>query len=209
LDLKKQIEIERNIRATSSSVLYYMGCPIREEDALLADYFNLGNTIFELVKTNDEDTARQQKDHPRWILSEQSAHLITGQPRKFQYLRVIPNRPIKFKPQSKKFGVVYEKEGVEIGKRLLHVEVYEIKKAGKIELRGSTEEDKIRVFLIKDGTEEELFGVIQTFDESMNNQRGNLPKKIAGLITALGSMVFEGTSNFIDFRVFTCYFQWW
>ena len=108
-----------------------MGTPIREEDALVADYFNLGNTIFELIQTDIVDAAREQKDHPRWIKSEKSAHLITGQPKQFQYLRVIPNRPIKFKPKYKKFGVVYEKEGFEIGKRLLHVEVYEIKKEGR------------------------------------------------------------------------------
>ena len=192
LDLKKQIETERQIPASPSTVFYYMGTPIREEDAFVMDYFNLGNTIFELVTTDIGDAAREQKDHPRWIKSEKSAHLITGQPRHFQYLRVLPNSPVKFKPKSKKFGVVYEKEGSIIGKRLLHVEVYEIKKAGRIELRGCRTDDKIRVFLIKDedDSEEELEGVIKTYDENLNKQAESLPQKISGIITALGIFIF-------------------
>ena len=177
-----------------------MGTPIREENVLVADFFNLGNPIFEMVETFLGEAARQQKDHPRWIKSERSAHLITGQPRHFQYLRILPNRSIKFKPKYKKFGVVYEKEGYEIGKRLLHVEVYDIKKEGKIELRGckkeegKEEEGKIRVFLINETNkvEEELEGVIQTFDESINNQGETLPQRIKSFIGALGGLVFEG-----------------
>ena len=169
LDLKNQIETNKGFSASELD-LYYMGFQLNEDDALVAEFLEIGNNIF-MLQSKPEDILHQAKDVISKRAGDTVTHLITGELKNFHYHQIIQNKTIEFQPKQPKFGILQEKKGEEIVAK-----VYEVRGAGKVEVR-KKEEDQARVFLIHehpDDREEELFGVLKTCHESQNTQENNL-----------------------------------
>jgi hypothetical protein len=76
----------------------------------------------------------------REITSDREKFLITGNRRNFHVNLIPKNKSIKVNLVSKKFGIVYNTEGNEVGKRVYFVEVFEITGKGSIDITTVSDE---------------------------------------------------------------------
>ena len=76
----------------------------------------------------------------REITSDREKFLITGSRRNFQVNLIPKNKSIRVNLVSKKFGIVYNTEGNEVGKRVYFVEVFEITGKGSIDITTISDE---------------------------------------------------------------------
>ena len=125
--------------------------------------------------------------------------LITGGRHNFQAILLHADREEWIKLKSKRFGVVKHIEGDEIGKRIFHFRVYEVKCEGCIDIRH--ENDREKVYLVTEegpnGEEVELLPVdTKTYDESTKvaslDRAGKLANAIGPWINALGDLLMGG-----------------
>jgi len=202
VDLTNLAEKENGVPA-SETMVQFMGCLLDEEDLLLpvADYLALGNITFTFLNAKNGIKRNTTKD----LSSDIDVDIITGSSRKFKWRKVFPNRQMKFKLPSSKFGLVYHKEGEEEGKRIFHVEVFDVVEEGSIQLRTKEGETIPEVFLIPpehpEKPEQKLCGIQKTYDE--NDRRSMLDtavkvSKIFGSFFNLGSilqMIFGGAGE--------------
>jgi len=166
VDLTNLAEKDNGVPA-SETMVQFMGCLLDEEDLLLpvADYLALGNITFTFLNAKNGVKRNTTKD----LSSDIDVDIITGSSRKFKWRKVFPNRQMKFKLPSSKFGLVYHKEGEEEGKRIFHVEVFDVVEEGSIQLRTKEGETIPEVFLIPEDPEkpeQKLCGIQKTYDES-------------------------------------------
>ena len=212
LDLKDKIDEEGGADPARQS-LYYKGYLINEDDTIVEDLVGLGEKTFILVLP--------KAGKSREITSDREKFLITGSHQNFQSNWIPKNkRTTRISLISKKFGIVYNTESNAIGKRVYHVEVFEINEKGSIDIKtvsNEGEEKQYKVTMIDDKNPDdpgkELKGVMKTYDESEQVSttpmltRMETVSKIFGnvgrFISAIGDLVFGGKKHM---NVFNTYF---
>jgi len=192
-DLKKKIEEEEGLDQEGQS-LYFKGFLIDEDSVPVSDLTKLGANTFSL-------TLPTLSGQNQEILADSQLHLVVGSRHDFETLLVPKNRTSTFKLVSQKFGIIYHEEGSE-GKRIFRAEVFKIKDKGTINVKTSDRDDDILSYKVTlDGSEEELKGVLKSYEESKNKQEDNLStaQKISKIvanvgkgIAAIGGLVFGG-----------------
>ena len=202
-DLKKKIEEEEGLDQEGQS-LYFKGFLIDEDSVPVSDLTKLGANTFSL-------TLPTLSGQNQEILADSQLHLVVGSRHDFETLLVPKNQTSTFKLVSKKFGIIYHEEGSE-GKRIFRAEVFKIKDKGTINVKTSDRDDDILSYKVTlDGSEEELKGVLKSYDESKNKQEDNLTKaknyskvvaNVGKFIAAIGALVFGGKT--IILYIFFC-----
>lgn len=197
LELKNKIDEKAGADPARQS-LYYKGYLINEDDTIVEDLVGLGEKTFILVLP--------KAGNIKEITSDTEKFLITGSRQNFQTNWILENQTMRIKLISKKFGIVYNTEGDEIGKRVYHVEVFEVNEKGSIDIKtvsNEGEKEQYKVTMIDDKNPDEpgkeLKGVMKTYNESEQVPpppmltRMETVSKIAGrFISAIGIIVFGG-----------------
>merc|ERR1712133_3493 len=111
VELKKRIKEDQALEPENQA-LYYKGFLIDEDDVPVSDLTKLGGNIFSLKLS----TAGRKQG----IKSDRQLHLVVGSRQDFETLLVPMNETSTFKLSSKQFGIVYNPEGSETGKRIYH-----------------------------------------------------------------------------------------
>ena len=193
-DLKKKIEEEEGLDQEGQS-LYFKGFLIDEDSVSVSDLTKLGANTFSL-------TLPTLSGQNQEISADSQLHLVVGSRHDFETRLVPKNQTSTFKLVSQKFGIIYHKEGSEIGKRIFHANVFKIKEEGTIHVKTLVKDGGISSYKVtlqnSDGSEEELVGVLKSYDESKNKQEDNwnraeIASRIVGRgIGAIGALVFGG-----------------
>ena len=183
LDLKKKIDEEEGFEPERQA-LYYMGYLIDDHTISVSDLTQLGGNTFSLVLP----TAGSGQN----IISDRQLFLITGSQHNFKTLLMPKNETKTYELSSKKFGIIYKKEG-----SLFHVEKFKVKGEGIIDIK-TVDKDGTLTYKVTQKNEknedEELMGVIDTYDESKNRQEDGLSRagqvaKILGALGAVGNFI--------------------
>ena len=177
--------------------MYYQGCLINDDTVPVADLTQLAGKSFSLVLP--------PLGRPLEIVSDRQLHLITGSRHNFKTLLIPKNQTKRFALSSKKFGIIHNMEGSEISKRVYHVEVFEVKEEGTIDIKTVDNDGTLsyEVTLLNENDQEgpgkELKGVVDTYDETKNidklSQIGNVGTFIGGVgrfIGGIADLVFGG-----------------
>merc|ERR1711936_737999 len=189
LDLKKKIDEEEGLEPERQA-LYYKGYLINDDTVSVGDLIQLGGgNTFSLVLP----TAGVVQN----IKGDRQLHLITGSQQDFKTHLIPKNETKRYDLPSKKFGIVYNKEGSDVGTRVFHVEKFKVKEKGTIDIetveRDGTLSFKVTLLDEKnlDGPGKELMGVIDTYDERNIRHEDGLTTgvKVAKILGHLGSFI--------------------
>merc|ERR1712055_173915 len=197
-NLKESIDEEIGV-GTSRQDIFFLGYPLTDDDALLKDFTKFSSSFTVVVPAQGKEKDLSGKK-PREFFSYREVFLITGERQNFQAILLDAYSEERIRLKSKKFGVVKHIEGKdELGKRIFHFRVYEVKREGSICLRHEDGRDK--VYLITEegpnGEEVELRPVdLQTYDErkyiSSLDKAGKRANAICPWLSALGDLLAGG-----------------
>jgi len=196
-NLKESIDEEIGV-GTSSQDIFMLGYPLTDDDALLEDFTKFCSTFTVVVPAQGTKKDRVGKK-PIEFVSDREVFLITGVSKNPEAKLLTANDEDWITLKSKRFGVTKHIEGEELGKRIFHFRVYEVKREGCICLRHEDGRDK--VYLITEegpnGEEVELRPVdLQTYDErkyiSSLDKAGKRANAICPWLSALGDLLAGG-----------------
>ena len=143
-ELKEAIDEEIGV-GPRRQALFLLGYPLTEDAAQLKDFPQTYKTFNVVLPKEGGERDRTLKG-PREVVTDKEVFLITGGRLNFQAILLHADQEEWIKLKSKKFGVVKHIEGDEIGKRIFHFRVYEVKNEGRIDLR--TENGLEKVYLV-------------------------------------------------------------
>merc|ERR1719495_1223560 len=197
-NLKESIDEEIGV-GTSRQQIFMVGYPLTDDDALLKDFTKFCSTFTVIVPAQglDKDFAFTEKK-PKQVISYREVFLITGERQNFQAIHLNANSKAPIKLKSKRFGVVNHIEGKnEIGKRIFHFQVYEVKREGSICLRNEDGGEKVYLVAEEGQNEKELLPVdTKAYDESKqvtSLEKGcKLSNTISSWFGAIGSLLTGG-----------------
>jgi len=194
-NLKESIDEEIGV-GTSRQDIFMLGYPLTDDDALLKDFTKFCSSFTVVVPAQGREKDLSGKK-PREFFSYREVFLITGERQNFQAILLDAYSEERIRLKSKKFGVVKHIEGKdELGKRIFHFRVYEVKREGSICLRH--EDGREKVYLVAEegpnGEEVELRPVdTKTYDESAKVtslvRAGRLANAITPWISAIGDIL--------------------
>jgi len=189
LDLKKKID-EAEGMEPEEQTLSLKGYIINDDNVPVSELTQLGGgNIFSLALPAAGAT--------RSIISDRQLHLITGSQQDFKTHLIPKNETKRYNLPSKKFGIVFNKEGSDVGTRVFHVEKFKVKEKGTIDIK-TVERDGTLSFKVTlldeenlDGPGQELMGVIDTYDERNIRHEDGLTTgvKVAKILGHLGSFI--------------------
>jgi len=195
-NLKESIDEEIGV-GTSSQDIFMLGYPLTDDDALLEDFTKFCSTFTVVIPAQGAKKDKGKK--PIEFVSDREVFLITGVSKNPEAKLLTANDEDWITLKSKRFGVTKRIEGEELGKRIFHFRVYEVKREGCICLRHEDGRDK--VYLITEegpnGEEVELRPVdLQTYDErkyiSSLDKAGKRANAICPWLSALGDLLAGG-----------------
>jgi len=195
-NLKESIDEEIGV-GTSSQDIFMLGYPLTDDDALLEDFTKFCSTFTVVIPAQGAKKDKGKK--PIEFVSDREVFLITGVSKNPEAKLLSANDEDWITLKSKRFGVTKHIEGEELGKRIFHFRVYEVKREGCICLRHEDGRDK--VYLITEegpnGEEVELRPVdLQTYDErkyiSSLDKAGKRANAICPWLSALGDLLAGG-----------------
>merc|ERR1712215_283463 len=197
-NLKESIDEEIGV-GTSWQEIFMVGYPLTDDDALLKDFTKFCNTFTVVVPAQGQDKDLAfAKPKPKQVISYREVFLITGERQNFQAIHLNANSKVPIKLKSKRFGVVNHIEGKDqIGKRIFHFQVYEVKREGSICLRHEDGGEKVYLVAEEGQNGEELLPVdTKTYDESTKNSSFDKGCKLSNTVSswfgAIGSLLTGG-----------------
>merc|ERR1712215_61046 len=186
-NLKESIDEEIGV-GTSWQEIFMVGYPLTDDDALLKDFTKFCNTFTVVVPAQGQDKDLAfAKPKPKQVISYREVFLITGERQNFQAIHLNANSKVPIKLKSKRFGVVNHIEAKdEIGKRIFHFQVYEVKREGSICLRHEDGGEKVYLVAEEGQNGEELLPPVDTkaYDESKQVTSLDKGCKISNAISA-------------------------
>lgn len=184
-DLKSELDKEHVIGEPERQTVFYLGLPITDDSTLVQDLTKINGNRFHvnlpLAAADDLRPYDGQK------------FLILGKDTSFMAIDLTPklsNEQCELLLKQKKFGISYQVDGSEIGKRIFHVDVYEVAKLPSKTKTFNIEVDGDKVFQsLPDGSKEQLLGTLHAYDESKNMGKYQKAKIISEIVANFGSFL--------------------
>merc|ERR1711909_31025 len=198
-NLKESIDEEIGV-GTSRQDIFMLGYPLTDDDALLKDFTKFCSTFTVVVPAQGAKKDRVGKK-PIEFRSYKAVFLITEGSNSPETKHLDANDEEWIKLKTQRFGIVKHIEGEELGKRIFHFRVYEVKREGCICLRHEDGRDKVYLIIEEgpNGEEVELRPVdLHTYDESTKvsslDKRYKISKAMSSWVGAFGSLLSGGVT---------------
>lgn len=185
LDLKTELDNEHVIGEPERQTVFYLGLPIIDDSTLVRDLVAINGNRFHVNLPLADDKDLRPYDGQKF--------LIIGKDSNFMAIDLTPkltNDQCELLLKQKKFAISYQVDGSEIGKRVFHVDVYEVAKLASKSNAFNIEVDGDKVFQsLPDGSRTQLVGTLHAYDESRSMGKYQKAKLISEIVANFGSFL--------------------